>query len=219
MPLPRFESLSDARRRVILEAAANEFAEHGFEGASFNRIIAAAKISKGTMYYYFADKADAYGAVMDDVLARIEASVVDLPAPHDPASYWRTLALALERINGVLFADTRLGALARSLYGNVGTGATFDRLLERMRAAIERLLVDGQRLGTVRDDVPLPLLVAVVSGIGIAVDRYFADAMEHIPTHELLRLAPKPLELLRDLLETEPAPIEGAPAKKADKPC
>ncbi len=51
MPLPRFEKLDEPRRRAILAAAAEEFGDLGFDGASYNRIIKRAGISKGAMYY------------------------------------------------------------------------------------------------------------------------------------------------------------------------
>jgi len=130
-PLPRFEKLAPAKRRLILDAAAAEFAEHGFEGASFNRIIAAAGISKGAMYYYFADKADAYGAVLDDVLVRMAEAVADVPEPADPEGFWAMIAAGTERLNEVFFSDEQLAALARGLYQSGGSNPAYRRLWPR----------------------------------------------------------------------------------------
>ena len=44
-------------------AALDEFAAHGFHDASLNRIIEAAGISKGSMYYYFDGKEDLFAHV------------------------------------------------------------------------------------------------------------------------------------------------------------
>ena len=44
-------------------AALDEFAAHGFHDASLNRVIDAAGISKGSMYYYFDGKEDLYAYV------------------------------------------------------------------------------------------------------------------------------------------------------------
>ena len=41
------------QQETILRAALAEFAAHGFADASLNRIIEAAGISKGSLYYYF----------------------------------------------------------------------------------------------------------------------------------------------------------------------
>ena len=47
MPRPRFNKLSAEKRECILEAAAKEFAAHGYDGASLNRILDETGISKG----------------------------------------------------------------------------------------------------------------------------------------------------------------------------
>lgn len=201
MPLPRFENLPIEKRRAILDAAAAEFAEHGYDGASFNRIISAAGISKGAMYYYFADKADAYGAVMDDVLDRVRGAVRDVPAPKNADQYWRAMAIGMDRMNAMLFEDPRLGALARGLGQSGSTGPMYRRLVARTAAWVEELLALGQRLGAVRDDVPLELLAEAVTGMTGAMDRWFMNAMERLPPDELMALSPKVLELVRDLLE------------------
>jgi AcrR family transcriptional regulator len=43
-------------RRLLLEAAAEEFAQYGFQGANVNRIADAAGFSVGTVYNYFPSK-------------------------------------------------------------------------------------------------------------------------------------------------------------------
>lgn len=60
MPHPRFLRLDADRRLRLLDAAAREFAAHGYDAASLNRVIAAEKLSKGQFYYYFDDKADLF---------------------------------------------------------------------------------------------------------------------------------------------------------------
>jgi AcrR family transcriptional regulator len=49
----RFARLPPEQQQVILRAALEEFAARGFHDASLNRVIEAAGISKGSMYYYF----------------------------------------------------------------------------------------------------------------------------------------------------------------------
>jgi len=200
-PLPRFEKLPEDKRRTILDAAAAEFAEHGFEGASFNRIIEQAGISKGAMYYYFADKADAYGAVLDDVVGRMMAIVSDIPEPDDAAGFWRYLEEANERANEAFLADPQLAALGRHLYHSVGADPVYRRLMAQSRDWTEEILAKGQSLGAVREDVPLDLLAEAMLGLGAAMDRWFADALEHRPVEELQPLMRKALELARDLIE------------------
>ena len=63
MVRPRFAKLAPAQQQAILGAALDEFAAHGFHDASLNRIIDAAGISKGSMYYYFDGKEDLFAHV------------------------------------------------------------------------------------------------------------------------------------------------------------
>ena len=48
-----------SRARILVHASA-EFAEHGYYGASVNRICEKGKVSKGLMYHYYKDKDDLY---------------------------------------------------------------------------------------------------------------------------------------------------------------
>jgi AcrR family transcriptional regulator len=57
---------AERSRRQILDAAAPIFAEHGYSGASLNRIILASGLTKGGFYFHFASKRDLAMAVVDD---------------------------------------------------------------------------------------------------------------------------------------------------------
>ncbi len=62
-------------RAAILQAAAQEFAEHGIAGARTDAIARAAKVNKALLYYYFQDKETLYGAVLDHAFTGMRASV------------------------------------------------------------------------------------------------------------------------------------------------
>ena len=89
MPRKRFADLEDGRRERILTAAAEEFAGRGYEAASVNRIIAAAGISKGSLYYYFDDKEDLFITVVEHASQQIRR---ETGAPElgelTAATYW-----------------------------------------------------------------------------------------------------------------------------------
>ncbi len=203
-PRRRFDNLPKENRKVILGAAANEFATEGFEGASINRIIAAAELSKGGLYYYFEDKEDLYAAVMDDVMDRVVEVLADLPAPTDAATYWSTLRVGMDRLNAAFLHDTRLAALGRGLYRRGGNNATYERLIERTRGWVRQLVEMGQTVGAVRSDVPVAFLAESLTGMLIAMDRWFVMALEKTSAEQLLQIAPKTIELVRDLLAPKP---------------
>ena len=81
MVRPRFAKLPPTQQQAILGAALEEFAAHGFHDASLNRVIDAAGISKGSMYYYFDGKEDLYIHVARVELERLFARLGPFPDP------------------------------------------------------------------------------------------------------------------------------------------
>ncbi len=72
--------LSPEKERQILAGAGRVFANDGYEGASMSRIALAAGVSKGTLYNYFASKADLFAAHVRQMCAERLASVFgDIP--------------------------------------------------------------------------------------------------------------------------------------------
>ena len=62
-----FNLLPQEKQKTILEAAAAEFAEHGYEKASTNRMVQRAGIGKGMLFYYFGSKLELYHYLMDRI--------------------------------------------------------------------------------------------------------------------------------------------------------
>ena len=54
-----------ATRQKILDAALKQFAHCGYSGASVQAIVDSARVTKPTLYYYFANKAALYKALVD----------------------------------------------------------------------------------------------------------------------------------------------------------
>ena len=83
------EQIGLGKRKAILDAARTEFAENGFETASYNQIIENAGLSKGAMYYYFDDKLDLYVTVLEDASQRMmKALSVEQLWPPPEGDFW-----------------------------------------------------------------------------------------------------------------------------------
>lgn len=79
---------------VILEAATEEFAAHGFGGARVDAIAARAQTNKRMLYHYFGDKEGLYVAVLEATYAAIRNAEKHLDlARRDPEEGMRELAL------------------------------------------------------------------------------------------------------------------------------
>ncbi len=64
---------SQQRYKLILDAATEVFAEHGFEGSSIVDVASRAGVSEGLIYKYFRDKRD----LLAQVLAAFNARITD----------------------------------------------------------------------------------------------------------------------------------------------
>ena len=209
MPRPRFARLDAEKQEAILEVAEQEFAEHGFDKASFNRIIAAAGVSKGAMYYYFDDKADLFATVLERVAGALFDALGELGEVSDPRSFWSAVEAMLTRAITWFATHPRAAVLARQLASAElaalpGLGPLYDagdQLLEEM-------LRRGQAVGAVRDDLPLPLLARLLNRTGEVVDVYIARHYDELEGEEVARLHQQTM----DLLERIAAPAEPSQA-------
>src|ERR1051326_4641663 len=97
MPFSRFEKLAPEKREHLFEVAAQEFASRGFEQASLNRILEQAQMGKGSAYYYFADKADLFSAIIEYARKRLHLDDLTLDlAALTAQTFWSEIA-ALSR--------------------------------------------------------------------------------------------------------------------------
>jgi AcrR family transcriptional regulator len=78
MSAPRLSA--DARREQILDVAIEVFGRNGYYGASMNDIADAAGVTKPVLYQHFDSKSDLYGALLDEVGARLLAAITKATA-------------------------------------------------------------------------------------------------------------------------------------------
>lgn len=85
--MPRVsQQYKDERRREIVSAASACFLEHGYEGASMHRIIAATGLSAGALYNHFPSKQELVAAAARAALDRVLEAAADEPGA-DPAEW------------------------------------------------------------------------------------------------------------------------------------
>ena len=177
MVRPRFTKLPPAQQQAILRAALDEFAAHGFHDASLNRIIEAAGISKGSMYYYFDGKEDLFTHVTRIEFEHLLADIgpVALPADPGPDAFWSAVARYYRDCVAQLAAHPQLASLVRAWLGasqNPTLQRAQQQLEEKVLPWVERILAAGQSCGAVRTDLPAGLLIAVAVAMGRAMDMW-----------------------------------------------
>ncbi|HEY0119517.1 MAG TPA: TetR/AcrR family transcriptional regulator [Cellulomonas sp.] len=183
-----------ATRERILTAAAALFTEHGVRAVSTNRVAAAAGVSPGNLYYWYADRESIVRALYDRFLAE-----------HD--ELWASLdgsAAGLERLRLALAASAGISAryrwLVRDLVGLVHADPELERTYRRVRTA--RLEAFGavarawRAAGLVRD-VDDERLADVVEALWVIAETWwpFAELDEPEPDPQVgARLARAVLE-------------------------
>ena len=175
MPRPRFQKIEADKQRRIIEAAGREFAEHGFDGASLNQVVAEAGISKGALYYYFDDKEDLFATVMESIWERLSEAADFRPESVTAETFWdRYLDLGRAAVAAAESTPWVIG-ISRAWYALPYERRREGRLavLHKMWSTFGRAMLErGQALGTVRNDLPVELLSEVLLALDQAIDQW-----------------------------------------------
>jgi len=106
-------SVSDQKKKQIVQAAIAEFQEKGYAGASMDRISERAQVSKRTVYNHFESK-DALFKDIGQCLADQVNSALELP--YDPDLPVRDLLVRLGWAEGELMINPCFMSLARMVF-------------------------------------------------------------------------------------------------------
>ncbi len=106
--IDRLEALPEDKRRSILSASLGEFAEHGYIGASTNRIVKAAGISKGLLFHYFGNKKGLFLFVLDHTIKHLMGKMNEYAAALSGDFF--------ERIGQYAMIKTRIGIEEPEMY-------------------------------------------------------------------------------------------------------
>jgi TetR/AcrR family transcriptional regulator len=166
------EPVAPSSREKLLEVAEARFAQRGFAGVGLREVARVAGLGKSSLFHHFPTKAVLYVAVIERVIARIEAHV--LPALARPGFVVAQLEGAVDAlIDALAEHPTTARLLLRTLVeedelaaapppGTADVEARIHSLVARFAA----LLAAGARSGELR---PMSELDAVQTLIGAAV--------------------------------------------------
>ncbi|WP_151775520.1 TetR/AcrR family transcriptional regulator [Streptomyces abyssomicinicus] len=139
------------RRAAILSAAAEVFAERGYDGATTAAICKRAGVGSGTLFHYFADKRTMFLAIVADDLTTVTAGLERIDRT-DPVR-------ALDEVLGLLTADLGdpvapglAAAMIQLARRDPEFAATVIAKDESARRAVAALVVDGQATGAFAPD-------------------------------------------------------------------
>ncbi|HEU5228645.1 MAG TPA: TetR/AcrR family transcriptional regulator [Ktedonobacteraceae bacterium] len=208
MPFSRFAKMPGEKRERLMTVAAQEFAAHGFEAASFNRILEEAQIGKSSAYYYFEDKADLFCTVVQYCMDRLQlAPTAEDVAALTAENFWSEVAKIHDQpllytlqqpwLFGVVRAAERLTpeSLQRESLARLASYLT-DYIMTNMGAVIKR----GQELAMIRSDLPIDLLIAWFRAVDGASDDWLLAHLEQLEQEAITRVSQQTITTIQQML-------------------
>ena len=181
--------VAEDRRRQILDAALDVFAEHGYAAARLEDVAARAGVAKGTIYLYFADKRTLFMELARTAAAPMIERIGELAVADAPIDQMlRSLAVRFE--TEVL--GTRRKEVFRLVIAEAGRfpeiAEFYHRdIVSRMLPLLREVLARAARRGELRVGVEqaLPHLFIAPFFMSIIWDGLFGS-IEPLDTHALL---------------------------------
>lgn len=208
MATKRFDNLEPERRDAILAIARREFIAHGYEKASLNTIIADAGISKGSLYYYFEDKADLFMTVFADMYHGLTREVQDGGLGEFTDDFWGDVTAYSATAIRMVFGNPDMVQMAREFVHMLSSPMlpqSFKPWYDEMRSQIRVVIRRGQELGEVRNDLPEDLLILLAYSTGQELDCWVFDTYTDPDDDTIYGLVAIYIDLWKRMLGSEKA--------------
>jgi len=176
MPRQRFLNLAPEARARLLDVATKHFAQRGFEAASLNEILAEVGISKGAYYYYFEDKEDLFATALEGALdAMLASQSIPQVDTLTRERFWPTVEGFVMSWTEVFDTSSDIFQVAAQFTEAQRRNPRFAPIIAKAQAMYRMLIETGQRVGCIRTDVPIDVLVRLVEANDAALDGIFAS--------------------------------------------
>jgi AcrR family transcriptional regulator len=194
---------SATTRSALLAAARRLFAVDGYAAVSTEAIVQAAGVTRGALYHQFADKAELFAAVVDEIEAEVvERMMAHVGAESDPDTPFDPRQVLEDGIDGWLDASTRPEVLRIVLLdapGVLGWERWRSSGLKYSLGFVEATLQEFIDAGALPPQPVRPLAHLVISAVDEAA-LYVAQASDPAAARTEMRAALQ--HLLVGLLET-----------------
>ena len=165
--------LPEERKLSILNAAKEMFAINGYHDTSISDIIKRADIARGTFYLYFKDKREIFDALFDQLLQKINESLMRVTIAPDQKPPLDQIAENLHRIFQLAMNDPEL---ARILFRHApGLDSITDQKIEgfynKIASLVEGALVLGEKMNIVKKGDFKLISIFITGGVKEIMDR------------------------------------------------
>jgi TetR/AcrR family fatty acid metabolism transcriptional regulator len=154
-------------KETIIRESTRLFLANGFRGTSVEEITKAARVGKGTLYWYFKSKDE----ILQSIFRRFERDFVDalIRGVSECDGDFVAKYKVFHKVATEFARDNRELALASNALLNeiVGTNTKSETIVkavyEKYRRFVEKMLEDGKREGSVRPELDSALYAHVVN--------------------------------------------------------
>ncbi|WP_462402676.1 TetR/AcrR family transcriptional regulator [Pseudomonas sp. Marseille-QA0332] len=154
-------------RENILKVATQEFAEHGYDGASIEAIVLCCQISKNLIYHYFDSKEGLFIEVMERAYGAMRERQNELTLSGDPVRDMRELVeKSIQHF--IDQPDFHLLLSTENLHkaAHIRKSKVISQMFNPLRAALSEILQQGKDQGVFRQDADWVDLYVSISGLG-----------------------------------------------------
>lgn len=175
MPKQTFLNLPVEKRTQIVDAAVEEFAKHGLDNASTNRIIANSDISKGSFYQYFEDKHDVFDYLVTLLGEEKQTYFASKRPPDgnmDTFGYYHWIIKVGMEFNS---SNPRLVQAVSRVLLNEGAyyGKKFEKYRNQTTEALRTMIEQAMQNGEVDPSIDVEIAVMVMETWTNAISTYF----------------------------------------------
>lgn len=154
-------------RQAILKAALQEFAQEGASGARIDHIARAAGVNKALLYYYFQDKEQLYGAVLDQVFSGLAERINEV-LDRDLPPREKVLAYAAAHFDYIAASPLNPRLVQREMMRAGRKGSPHirniaERYLRPMQGRLMELFRAGMESGDFRRVDPAHFVFSIVA--------------------------------------------------------
>jgi AcrR family transcriptional regulator len=166
----RRERNKSQKRRRLEEAGLRAFLEEGYTGASIERIVAEAKVGRGTFYLYFKNKEDLFGQLIARFYVPLRDAVAGARdelarAPDTPASLAIYARLGAALLPIVLEHSDEVRLYCSEARAAGAGGNLVRRSTRRLEATTREVLEDAVQRGLLRPHDTYAVSVLIVGAI------------------------------------------------------
>jgi len=210
-PQPQPEERT-AREERILDAAATLLVRWGFRKTTIDDVAREAGVAKGTIYLHWKDKSDLFRTAIvraqqqasAEVMRRIAADP-DGGLPHRLWTHGMLAALSNPLLAAIMKGQTDIFQ---------GLEGVFDpATIHQLAGDYEEYIVQLQRAGLIRADLPVSVIAFVTSALKIGIINT-PDVLGAERTPSMEQLTEAISDLIRRWLEPERHPGDGAVGKR-----